>query len=229
MFRARYKGDFETLLFLHTHFIQSENYPAALLCLDPAFVSTLPAHGTTIVDPGPELSLHLSYFKLLDRLRRGDQLYPGSMRQMIFGFQSREDDRFFIPANSYLYTVLSPRSDAAQEKGGCVATHEELKGTLNDEIPKYIYLRAKEQHNAYRRRFGINTCMAMVARGECPRQDCQFQHIRPEKMTNSWFNARIRSVLMEIRILNLTGFPFKGIFAYVLTSLHPYQMLTLRE
>ena len=212
MFRARYQNDFKTLRSLHPQFIQAENYPAALLCLDPTFISTLPRHGTTIVDPGPEFTLHFIYFELLDRLRREDHLGPGSMRQKIFAFQPREDDRFFIPTSSYLYTVLTSRSDTAQEKGGCIVTHEELKRTLDEKIPQYIHSRATQQHNAYRRKLGIDPCMTMATRGECSRQECQFQHIRPEKMTASWFNARIRSVLMEIRILNLAGFRFKGFF-----------------
>ena len=221
MFRARYKGDFQTLHFLHSYFIQAENHPAALLCLDPTFTSTLPQHSAPAIDPGPELSLNFAYFELLDRLRRGDDLNPGSMRQKIFAFQSREDDRFFISTNSYLHTVFAPRSDTAHEKGGCVVTHEELKRTLDHKISEYIHLRATQQHNAYRRRLGADPCMTMVIRGECSRKECKFQHIQPEKMTANWFNARIRSVLMEIRILNLAGFRFRGFFTCVLPRTAP--------
>jgi hypothetical protein len=216
MFRARHRGDFKTLHFLHPQFIRAENYPAALLCIDPTFISTLPTHGTTTVDPGPELLLHFAYFELLDRLRREDQLDPGSMRQRIFAFQSREDDRFFIPTNSYLHMIFAPRSDTVQEKGGCIVTHEELKRTIDHEIAKYIHLRAKQQHNAYRWRLGFDPCIAIATWGECSRPDCQFQHIPPGKTLGTWFNARIRYVLMEIQILNLAGFRYKGIFTCVI-------------
>lgn len=213
MFRARHKGDFKTLHSLYPWFIQAKNYPAALLCLDPTFLSTLPQRGTTAIDPGPEFSLHFAYFELLDCLRREDKLDPGSMRQKIFAFQPSEDDRFFIPTNSYLYTAFATRS--GQEEGGCVVTHEELKRTLEKKILDYIHHRATQQHNAYRRRLGNDPCMTMVTKGECSRKGCQFQHIRPEKMTSNWFNARIRTVLMEIRILNLAGFRFRGFFTCV--------------
>ena len=212
MFRARHKGDFKTLHFLYPRFTRAENYPAALLCLDPTFISTLPLQNSTTVDHGPELLLHFAYFQLLDRLRREDHLDPGSMRQKVFAFQSREDDRFFIPANSLLHTVFAPRPETTREHGGCIVTHEELRRVLDREVPEYIHLRAKQQNNAYRRKLGSYPCMTMVTRGECSREDCQFQH---EKMTVNWFNARIRSVLMEIRILNLTGFHPKGVIMCV--------------
>ena len=128
---------------------------------------------------------------------------PGSMRQKVFAFQSRDDDRFFVPANSFLHAVFVPRSETVQEQGGCVVTHEELRRVLDREISEYIHLRAKLQHDAYYWKLGSVPCMTMVTWGECSRQDCQFQH---EKITVNWFNARVRSVLMEIRILNLTGF-----------------------
>ena len=212
MFRARHEGDFKTLHFLHPRFTQAENYPAALLCLDPTFISTLPLQNTTAVDHGPELLLHFAYFELLDRLRREDRLHPGSMRQKVFAFQSRGDDRFFIPANSFLHAGFSSRPETGQEQGGCVVTHEELRRVLDRVVPEYIHLRAKQQNSAYRRRLGSYPCMTMVTRGECSREGCQFQH---EKMTVTWFNARIRSVLMEIRILNLTGFHPKGVIMCV--------------
>lgn len=219
MFRARYGGDFESLHSLYPLFIQAENYPAALLCLDPTFSSTLPLRGTTTADPGPVLFLNLAYFKLLDLMRRGDHLnsHPDSMCRKIFAFQSRENDRFFIPRNNYLYMVLSPRSETVQDKGGCVVTHEELKGTLDREISGYIHRRATEQYKAYRRRLDTIPCMTMVTRGECSKQDCQFQHTRPEEMTASWFNARVRLVLLEIRVLHLAGFRFNGFFTCVLS------------
>jgi hypothetical protein len=138
------------------------------------------------------------------------------MRQTIFAFQSRpEDDRFFIPTNSYLYMIFARKSDTVQENGGCIVTHEELKRTLNHEITEYIFLRAKQQHNACRRRLVFDPCMTMVTRGVCSKLDCGFQHIPPEKTLATWFNTRIRNVLMEIQILNLAGFHYKGIFTCV--------------
>ncbi|KAF9778765.1 hypothetical protein BJ322DRAFT_1114103 [Thelephora terrestris] len=217
MFRARHNEDLETLRILHPLFIQAGNYPAALLCLDPIFASTLPLQGVTAVDYGPELLLHFAYFQLLDRLRREDRLNPGSMRQKIFAFRSPEDDRFLIPARSFLHAVIAP-----QRQGDCTVTHERLSRVLDREIPEYIHLRAKRQHDAYRWKLGGVPCMTMATRGECSRQDCQFRH---EKITVYWFNSRIRSVLMEIRILNLTGFHPKGVIIHwigVLYSiLHP--------
>ena len=221
MFRARHKGDFKPLRFLHALFIQAEDYPAALLCLDLIFPSTLPLQGTTIIDPGPDLLLHFAYFQLLDRLRREDCLDPGSMRQKVFAFQSREDDRFFIPAKGFLHKIFALRLETVQEQGGCVVTHDELRRVLDQEIPEYIHLRAKQQHNAYHRKLGSVPCVTMVTVGECPRKDCQFQHTRPEEMTTSWFNARIRSVLLEIRILNLAGFHPKGVIMCALPPSMP--------
>ena len=212
MFRARHEDDFKTLQFLHPRFTQAENCAAALLCLDPTFFSTLPPQGTATVDHGPNLLLHFTYFELLDRLRREDLLDPGSMRQKVFAFQSHEDGKFFIPANSFLHTVVEPGPETAQEQGGLVITHEELGRVLDREIPEYIRLRAKQQHAAYCRRLGSHPCMGVVIRGECSREDCQLQH---SKMTVSWFNARVRSVLMEIQILNLAGFHPKSVIMCV--------------
>ena len=212
MFKARHNADFETLRVLHSKFIKDENYSAALLCLDPIFTSTFPPpQGAPKVDPGPELPLHLTYFELLDRLRREDCLDTGSIRQKVFALQPRPDDRFFIPAKSLLHAVFLPKQDTVHEKDGCIVTHEELRRVLDREIPLYIYNRAKQQHNAYRRRLGATPCLTKVARGECRKEDCQFQHLRPEMITAEWFNARIQSVLTEIRILNLAGFHPKGV------------------
>ena len=206
MFRARHQADSKTLRILHQKFAKAKNYPAALMCLDSAFTSTLPLQGAPPADPGPDLRLHFTYFELLDRLRREDSLDTGSIRQKVFAFQPREDDRFFVPANSFLHTTFLSRPDAMQEQGGCVVTHEELRRILDRDIPEYIRLRAKQQNNAYRRRLGATPCLTMVTKGECPKVDCQFQHVRPEKMTAGWFNARIQLVLTEIQILNLADF-----------------------
>ena len=215
MFKARHKADFQTLRALHPKFIKEENYSAALLCLDRVFVSTLPAQGALTADPGPELSLHLAYFELLDRLRREDCLDTGSIRQKVCAFQPRQDDRYFIPANSFLHVVFLSKPDTVPENGGCIVTHEELRGAFDREIPVFIHDRAKQQHNAYRRRLGATPCLTFVTRGECWKSDCQFQHLRPDKMTVEWFNARVQSVLMEMRILNLAGFYPKGVILYV--------------
>jgi len=216
MFRARFKADSKTLRDLHPSFVKARNYSAALMCLDSAFPSTLRPQGTTAANPGPELLFHFSYFELLDRLRREDCLDAGSIRQRVFSFQPRQDDRFFVPEGSFLHGIFLSKPDTVQEKGGCVVTHEELKNVLDHEIPEYTRLRAKNQNNAYRRRLGAAPCLSTVIKGECPKHDCQLQHIRPEKMTVGWFNDRIRLVLMEIQILHLADFHPLGAILCVL-------------
>jgi len=227
MFRARHKADFKTLRVLHLKFIGVKNSSAALLCLDSIFASTLPPQGTLATDPGPELSLHFTYFDLLNRLRREDHLATGSIGRKLFAFQRRQDDQFFIPANSSLYAVFASKPETVQEKGGCVVTHEELRRMLDCKISEYIHLRAKQQNNAYRRRLGASPCLTMVARGECLRADCQFQHLRPEQITVDWFNSRIRFVLKEIQILNLASFHPLGVVQWVSHSPKSCQILTL--
>ena len=229
MFRARHDEDFQTLRFLHSQFVQTKNYPAALLCLDLAFDSTLPSQGDAMIDPGPELSLHFAYFELLDLLRQEDSLDPGSMRQKVFAFRPHEDGRFFIPEKGFLYKVFATRPGIVQENGGCVVDHEELKRVLDHEIPEYIRFRAQQQHNTCCRKLGADPCILMVTRGECTRHDCQLQHTRPKKMAASWFNARVQSVLTEIRILNLAGFHPKGVIVYVLFRVSAQRSLTKSE
>ena len=232
MFRARHTADFKTLRDLYPKFVRAKNHSAALMCLDSTFTSTLPRQGVPTIDSSPELLLHFTYFELLDRLRREDSLDTGSIRQKVFAFQPREDedDRFFIPANNFLHVVFISKPDTAQEKGGCVVTHEELRRVLDYEIPEYTRLRAKQQNNAYRKRLGVPPCLTMVAKGGCPKPDCQLQHIRPEKITADWFNTRIRLVLMEIQILNLAGFYPTGVILCVFyTGRRPelHQILTV--
>lgn len=213
MFRARYRGDLNTLRFLQPKFIEVGNYAAALLCLDPAFLPSLPPPGTSTVDYGAGLSLHLAYFELLVRLKREDCLEAGSMRQKVFAFQPCQDDRFFVPANSLLYPALP--LDGVQEKDGCIVTHEELRRTLDCEIPEYIGRRAKQQNNTYRKRLGAIPCLRMVVNGECTNPGCQSQHLEPERITASWFNGRVHHILREIQILNLAGFHSKGVILCV--------------
>ena len=167
MFKARHKADSQTLRVLHPKFIKDGNYPAALLCLDPVFISTLPTQGAPTVDPTPTLSLHLAYFELLDRLRREDCLDTGSIRQKVFAFQPCQDDRVFIPANSFLHAIFLPEPDTVHEGGGRVVTHEDLRRALNREIPKFIYERAKVQNNAYWNRLGAAPCLMVITKGEC--------------------------------------------------------------
>ena len=181
-----------------------------------------------MVDHGPDLSFHLTYFELLDRLRRESPLDAGSIRQKVFAFQPRQGDRFFVPANSLLHALFMSRADIVQEGGGCVVTHEELRHVLDWKIPDYIRLRGKQQNDAYRRRLGASPCL-MVTRGECKRADCQFQHLRPEQITVDWFNSRVRLVLKEIQILNLAGFHHLGVVQWVSHSPGPYQILILCE
>jgi len=216
MFRARHTADFKTLRDLYPKFLRANNHSAALMCLDSTFTSTLPRKGVPTTDSSPELLLHFTYFELLDRLRREDCLDTGSIRQKVFAFQPREDDRVFIPANSFLHAIFISKPDTTQEKGGCVVAHEELRRILGREIPEYARLRAKQQNNAYRKRLGAPPCLTMVAKGNCPKFDCKLQHIQPEKITADWFNTRIRLVLTEIQILNLAGFHPLGVIMCVL-------------
>jgi hypothetical protein len=188
MFRARHKSDFKTLRVLHLEFTELENHSAALLCLDPVFTSTLLPHGASTADPGPEISFHPAYFELLDRLRREDHLDAGSVRQKVFAFQPRRDDRFFIPANSFLHAVFLLKPDTVQVKEGCIVTHEWLRRVLDHEILEYIRLREKQQRDAYRRWLGAAPSPNMVA-DEYQKAGCQLQ---PEQVTVSWFNARTR-------------------------------------
>ena len=216
MFKAMHKADFQTLCDLYPDFIKDEHWSAALLCLDPIFASTLPAKGVTVADPGPNLSLHLAYSKLLDRLRREDCLDTGSMRQRVLAFQSCEDDLFFIPTNSFLHEVFLPDPDPTQERDDCIVTHEELRRALEEKIPVFIHDRAKCQNNAYRRKLGTIPCTTYITRGECSKAaDCQYQHLRQEQITAEWFNARVRLVLTEMQILNLAGFRPKGVMMCV--------------
>ena len=194
-----------------------------------AFDSTLPSQNNAMSDPTPELPLHFAYFELLDLLRREDSLDPGSMRQKVFAFRPREDDRFFVPENGFLHKIFATQLGVVQESGGCVVAHEELRRVLDHEIPEYIRFRAKQQHNACRRKLGPNPCMAMVTRGECTKRDCQFQHTRPEEMAVSWFNVPVQSVLTEIRILNLAGFHPKRVIVYVLFGVSAQRSLTKSE
>ena len=182
-----------------------------------------------MVDHGPDLSFHLTYFELLDRLRREYSLDAGSIRQKVFAFQLRQEDRFFVPANSILHAAFMSNAGIVPEKGGCVVTHEELRRVLDQKIPDYIRLRGKQQNDAYQRRLGASPCLMMVARGECPRSDCQFQHLRPEQITVDWFNSRVRLVLKEIQVLNLAGFHPLGVVQWVSHSSGPYKILTLYE
>jgi len=171
-----------------------------------------------MVDHGPDLSFHFAYFELLDRLRREYSLDADSVRQKVFAFQPRQDDRFFVPANSFLHAAFMSKADIVQEKGGCVVTHEELRRVLDHRITDYIRFRGKQQNDAYRRRLGAAPCLAMTTKGDCPKADCQFQHLRSEKITAAWFNARVRLVLKEIQILNLAGFHPIGAIMCVLCS-----------
>ena len=227
MFRARHEADFKTLRALYPKFIRAKNDSAALLCLDPIFIPSLPLRGAATVDPERELTLHLAYFELLDRLWREVLLDAESFRRKVFGFQPRQDDRFFVPANTFFHVVFAPNPDAVQENDGYVVTHEELRRALDSRISEYICLRAKEQNNAYRRRLGVAPCLTMVARGECLKPECQFQHFQPEKITVGWFNTRIQLVLKELQILNLAGFHRKGVILCVSHRPEPYQILTL--
>lgn len=226
MFRARHEADFKALRVLHLKFIRAKNYSAALLCLDLIFSSTLPLQGSPTADPEPDFPFYFAYFELLDRLRREDLLDAGSFRQKVFAFQQCQDDRFFIPADSFLHTALVPKPVTLEEKDGCLFTHEELRRALDHLIPDYIHLRAKQQHNAYRNRLGAAPCLMMVARGECPRAgNCHFQHLRPERVTVGWFNARVQLVLKEIQILNLAGFHPLGVILCVSRWSEPLQIL----
>ena len=218
MFIARREADVQILRSLHPEFIKDGHWSAALLCLDLIFASTLPAKGTsTVAGPGPDLSLHLAYFELLDRLRREDCLETGSIRQRVFAFQPREDDRFFIPTNSFLHSkIFLPNPDAAQERADCIVTHEELRCALEEGVPVFIRNRAKLQHDIYHKRLITIPCIPYMARGDCRKADsCQYQHLRQEQITAEWFNARVRLVLTEIRILNLAGFHPKGVIMCV--------------
>ena len=208
MFGAIENTDHKSLCDLAKVFIETGNDSAALMCLDHVFSSPPKLRHLSLVDIHASLSLYLDYIRLLDRLWRDDSLAEGSKHQRLFGFQVLGEDRYIVPKHTLVNKTLTNQSAGSEEDvDGYTCTYGELSWGIVQLISSRIYDRTDLQNGACRNAHGFSPCLALIIRGQCKRGElCDFQHVQPDHITVEWYHARVRLILLQLQILNLTRY-----------------------
>ena len=208
MFEAIQRIDHARLRVLAKTFINARNDPAALLCLDYVFTSPLRLRKLSYADIHALLSLYLEYVRLLDRFYRDDSLAEGSKHQRLFGFQVLGEDRYLAPKHTRVYEILTGQSGTDEESAdGYTCTYNDINWGIVQLISRRTFNRTEFLNNACRDARGFSPCLSFMVRGQCKLgESCDFQHIPPDHFTIEWYHARIRLILLQLQILNLTRY-----------------------
>jgi hypothetical protein len=220
MFEAIRRGDRVGLRTLAKTFIGTGNDPAALLCLDHVFLSSLKLRNLPLAEVHALLSLYLDYIRLLNKFRRDESLVQGSNHQKLFGFQVL-GKRHLVPRHTVLHEKLTNRSDLRGEgAGGYGCNYDELRQGIIQLIRSRINDRTEIQNATCRDVHGFAPCLQLLVQKECNPPEgkgtCTFHHIRPEQLTVDWYRARIRLILLQFRILNSACYCDWDVRKYVL-------------
>ena len=221
MFKAIQRADCTSLRALSKTFIEAGDDPAALLCLDHVFSSSLVLQGLPLVNIQASLSLYLNYIRLLNKLRRDESLTEGSNHQRLFGFQILGEDRYLVPECTLLHEELTNQLGSSK-KGvdGYKCGYDELRWGIIRLISRRIYDRTKAQNGACWDVHGFSPCLRLVVQKKCDppkgKGPCVFQHIQPEQLTVDWYHTRLRLILLQFRILDSAHYYDRFVTKYVL-------------
>ena len=201
MFKAIQGADRTSLRTFAKSFIETGNYPAALLCLDHVFSTPLKLHNLPLSEVQTLLCHYLDYVRLLNKFRSAQ----GLNHHKLFGFQVLGEDRYLVPRNTVLHDKLGGSS--RKNADGYTCGSDELRRGIVQFIESRISDRTKIQNDACRDVHGFSPCLRFLVERRCdsPKGDgsCTFQHIQPEQLTVDWYHSWLRLILLQFQILNL--------------------------
>ena len=213
MFEAIQRDDHTSLRVLTRTFIETGNDPAALLCLDRVFSSSIKLSGLSHAEIHAVLSLYLKYVRLLDRFLRDDSLAEGSKHQKLFGFQVLGEDRYLAPKHTLVYEILGTNEESAD---GYVCTYNDINWGIIQLILRRIRMRTEYLNGLCRDIRGFSPCLSFMVRGQCKwEESCGFQHIQPDDFTVEWYHSRIRLILLQLQIINSARYYHWPVLKYV--------------
>jgi len=206
MFKAIQGADRTRLRTLSRTFIKTGNNPAALLCLDHVFSAPLQLQNLPLSGVQALLSPYLDYVRLLNKFRRDESLARGSNHQRLFGFKVLGENRYLASRYTLLHEKLAGLNRGGVD--GYTCGSDELRRGITQLIKSRISDRTKVQDDACREVHGFSPCLRFLVEKRCdpPKGEgsCTFQHIQPEQLTVDWYHSRLRLILLQFQILNLT-------------------------
>jgi len=207
MFQAIGRADHASLRTLAKIFIDMENLPAALLCLDHIFSSRPKLQDLPLSEVQESFTTYLDYIRLLTKFRRDESLTQGSNNQRLFGFQSLRGNRYLVRRHTPLHDQLTNLyGSGAKDTDRYGWGDDELRRGISRLISRRIRDRTEAQNGACRDIHGFSPCLSLVVEKECNSPDeegpCTFQHVQPEQLTVDWYHARLRLVLLQFQILD---------------------------
>jgi len=221
MFQAIGRVDRTSLRTLAKTFIDMENLPAALLCLDNVFSSRPKLQYLPLSEVQESLSTYLDYIRLLNKSWSDESLAQGSNHQRLFGFQALRGNRYLVPRHTALHDQLTDLyGPSAKGTDGYECSYEELRQDITQFISRRIQDRTEAQNGACRDVHGFSPCLSLLVEKQCNPPDeegpCTFQHIQPEQLTVNWYHARLRLVLLQFQILGSARYGNLDVKKYVL-------------
>ena len=221
MFKAIRRIDRGSIRTLAETFIETGNYPAALLCLDHVFSSPLKLRNLPLAEIQASLSLYLDYIRLLNRFRRDESLARGSNHQMLFGFQVLGENRYLVPRHTVVHEELTARPGLGRENvDGYTCDSDELRRCITQIIKSRTQDRTEIQNGACTDVHGFSPCLYWLVEKRCSRLEgkgqCPLQHMQPEQLTVGWYRARLRLILLQIKILDLACYYDLHVVGYVM-------------
>ena len=221
MFKAIQRASRVSLRTLARAFIGMGNDPAALLCLDHFFSSSLRLQNLPLAEVEASLSLYLDYISLLNKFWQDESLAQGSSHQKLFGFQVLGDNHYLVRRHTVLHEKLTDGSGSGRKSMvGYECGYDELRRGIIQLISGRISDHTEIQNEACCDVSGFSPCLSLLFEGKCNRPEgqgsCAFQHIQPEQLTVDWFHTRLRLILLQFQILNTARYCNTNVAKYVL-------------
>ncbi|KAH9971205.1 hypothetical protein BGW80DRAFT_1322645 [Lactifluus volemus] len=199
MFRAIYKTDEVALMSLTRSFIQDENKPAALLCLDHVFRNLSQETLLTYSDNQVLLKTRglCDYSGLVQEMLFVLEPWTKQSVQKLFSFTIQSQGRICLPRGTFLHDNFKRSYQHALNEDANVEVR-----AFYDLYRSVLRRRLREKLEAY-----CNMCQnirvfspceqAIFGRG-CDRNECQRQH----EFDHAWFDKRLQFHLFQISILS---------------------------
>lgn len=210
MFNAIFQKDTKRLEQLGLEFYKEKNMHAALLCLDHIFTNTPSLQGLSAGETVKTLEMFFSYATLLRDIACFKDPCGNEQIRKVFGFVELREDVFAMTPGSTLHREVANQQMFFQDKDGhrTVSRNDAsrvIRRYLTDRLRQRVLEENKTCRAAKSLQPSAYPCIDALA-GTCKTHGCQHAHIKPEDISLSWYQNRVRAHLLQIQIYQTLHF-----------------------
>lgn len=189
-------------------FLDADDRPAALLCLDYAFSVPLELARADQVTVFNRLTLFHSYLALMRDLTYYSEALAGERSRRLLGFTLSQDGTSYnLPPNTPLYNHLQRRGGLTLQmsSSGALLSLDQAVRLITSALSDRIASRVMDESQECTHMLAFAPfCPHYLLRASCARgEGCRSQHVRPNMVT-TWYTEHVRLHLQQILVVRVT-------------------------